>query len=114
MRKLLAVPCFFVLFFIAACSNQPLGPNVTQAQADLHVAEGHFAKAQAAIISLARAKVLTGDTLAKAKQAEAVAYEAIKVARGAVDTKSGTAISVVSTALAKVLELVAIYAAGVK
>jgi hypothetical protein len=115
MRKLLAVPCLFVLFLFAACSNQPLGPNVTQAQADLHVAEQNFARAQSAIISLARAGVLKGDGLAKAKQAEGVAYEAIKVARAAVDSKSGTAISVVSAALAKVLELVAIYAAtGVK
>jgi hypothetical protein len=113
MRKLLAVPCLFVLLILGACSsNQPLGPGVTQAKADLHVAELNFSRAQAAVISLAKAGVLKGSLLASVKTAEGVAYEAIKVARASVDAGRTDAASVVSTALAKVLELVALYTAG--
>lgn len=115
MLKRLAVLCLFLFLPLAACSNtQPLGPGVTQAKADLHVAEGYFAKAQAAIIGLAKAGVLKGDALVKAKQAEAVAYEAVKVARAAVDANNAGAVAIVSAALVKVLELVAIYIPGSK
>lgn len=110
MRKFFAVPILFLLFLVPACSSSSnLGPGVTQAKADLHVAEQNYARAQAAVISLAKAGVLKGDALKKVKQAEDVAYKAIVVARVAVDAGRTDAASIVSTALAKVLELVALY-----
>lgn len=106
----------FLLFLflpVAACSNtQPLGPGVTQAQADLHAAEVKFATAQKAVISLAQAGVLKGTVLANVKKAEGAAYAAILKARAAVDAGRTDALSLVSTALVAVLELVAMYAGG--
>lgn len=85
-------------------------PDVTQAQADLHLAESRFASVQVAIINAHRAGLLKGDLLTKVKQAEAVAYSAVQVARNAVASKNPNAISIVSDALGKVLILVSLFA----
>ena len=116
MLKALAIGFFLVTSTIAlpGCSlfqsTQERAPNVTQAQADLHVAEGNFSKAQTVIIGLARSGILKGQTLTAVKKAEATAYAAILAARGAVDANRSDALSLVSTALKFVLELVALYA----
>lgn len=117
MLKKLAVLCFLVLIPpLAACSStgsgQPLGPGVTQAKADLYVAETNFARAQAAVIALAKAGALKGQALAGVKKAEATAYAAIAAARAAVDAGRTDAASIVSAALARTLELVALYTQG--
>lgn len=111
MLKRLAVLCLVLFVPLGACAPKDLqlGEGVTQAKADLHFAEQKFARAQAAIISLAKAKVLKGETLAAVKKAEDACYQAIVVARVAVDAGRADAATVVSTVLVKVLELVALY-----
>jgi len=110
MRKLVFTLLLVLMpLGLSACQNRALAPDVTEAQAKLHEAEGYFAKAQAAIIQLARAGILKGATLANAKKAEATAYSAIQAARTAVDSKNASALKIAADALVAVLQLVAVY-----
>lgn len=115
MRKLgLLLLIVLLPLGMSACSNRTPGEGVSEAQVKLHEAEQHFARAQTAIIGLARAGVLKGEPLVIAKKAEAAAYEAIKIARAAVDNKQASSLQLVAEALVKVLQLVATYAPGGK
>lgn len=115
MRKLgLLLLLVIMPLGMAACTNRTPAADVSQAQVKLHEAEQYFARAQAAIIGLARTGVLQGQPLAIAKKAEAAAYEALKIARTAVDNKNATALQLTADALVKVLQLVATYAPGMK
>lgn len=116
MFKKLALITFLAVMPVAlgasTCiqSTTQRAPDVTQAQADLHLAESRFASVQTAIINAHRAGLLKGDLLVKVKQAEAVAHSAVQVARNAVNSKNPNAISIVSDALGKVLVLVSLFA----
>lgn len=110
MRKLFVLP-LFLLLVVTGCVDRPLASDVSEAQAKLHAVEQQFANAQKAIISLQRVGVLKGSLLANVKKGEEVAYRAIVVARAAVDSKSASALKVVSDALVAVLSLVAMYTA---
>lgn len=94
-------------------SQRELSPGVTQAKADLALAESRYAIAQSAIINLARQGVLKGQTLANVKRVENATHASIVAARASVDAGRSDASTLVAAALAAVLRLVDAYM-GVK